>query len=375
MNASVTRPRRAVIPALLALVIAVGVLAAPTGAHAAETDDVTWTVRTASNSFGADRTSYHYTVTPGASVDDALVVANHGTAALDLGVYAADGYTTDSGQFDLIVAGKKSRNIGAWTAGADDHIVVPAGESAEFPFTVRVPKNATPGDYAGGIVTSLVQPDTGKGINVDRRLGIRITLRVGGELAPALAVEDQHVSWSGGANPLAVGDATMSYTLHNTGNTALSANQVASLSGPFGMFAAPAPTMKAPPQLLPGEKWTVTTRFPGVGAMFALLGTATVTPRVTEASGSITDLKPITASTIGWAVPWLLIVILLMLAALVVTGLRLRTRRRAQAAEREDARVKEAVELALSGASPGRVSTAGTSPGGTSSGGTSTGDA
>jgi len=356
MNASVTRPRLAVITALVALLLTAGTLAAPTAARAAE-NDVTWTVRTASNSFGAARTSYNYTINPGSSVQDALVVANHGTAPLDLGVYAADGYTTDSGQFDLVVAGKKSRTIGAWTTGTDDHIVVAAGATAEFPFTVHVPKNATPGDYAGGIVTSLVQPDTAQGINVDRRLGIRITLRVGGALAPALAVEDQHISWSGGANPFAVGGATMSYTLHNTGNAAISAHQIASLSGPFGMFAATAPALKAPPQLLPGEKWTVTARFSGVGAMLVLTGATTVTPRVTEASGSITDLTPITTSTIGWAVPWLLILILLVLAALVVAALRLRRRSRAQATEREDARVKEAVELALSGASPATTST------------------
>jgi len=349
MKSIVTRPARAIIPALLAVLLAAGVIAAPSSAHAAD-NDVTWTVRTASNAFGADRTGYNYTVNPGASVDDALVVANHGTAPIDLGVYAADGYTTDSGQFDLIVAGKKSRNVGAWTTGADDHIVVPAGETKEFPFTLRVPSNATPGDYAGGIVTSLVQPDTAQGINVDRRLGIRITLRVGGELTPSLSVEDQHIAWTGGANPLATGDATLSYTLHNTGNASISAEQVASLSGPFGWFPFGTPKVAAPPQLLPGEKWTVTVPFHNVGALVVLAGSTTVTPRVTEASGSTVDLKPIQSSTIGWAVPWVLLIILLALAALVVGALRLRARGRAQAAEREDARVKEAVELALSGA-------------------------
>ena len=350
MNTLVSRPARAIIPALLALFMAVAVLAAPTGAQAAENDDVTWTVRTASNSFGAERTSYHYTVNPGSSVDDALVVSNHGTTPLDLGVYAADGYTTEGGQFDLVVAGKKSTKVGAWVSGASKRITVAAGETKEFPFTVKVPKNATPGDYAGGIVTSLVQSDTAQQIKVDRRLGIRISLRVGGAVTPGLAIEDQHVAWSGGANPLATGDATMSYTLHNTGNAAISANQVVSLGGPFGMFPAAAPTVKAPPQLLPGEKWTVTAKFHHVGGLIALTGSATITPTVTEISGSTTDLKPITGSAIGWAVPWLLLAILLVIAAVVVLALRLRRRTRAQAAEREDARVKEAVELALSGA-------------------------
>ncbi|WP_148285476.1 hypothetical protein [Microbacterium sp. B24] len=71
-------------------------------AHAAaddagSADDVTWSVRTESNGFGAERTSYTYAVDPGQSVSDALVIANHGAAALQLAVYPADGYTGAGG--------------------------------------------------------------------------------------------------------------------------------------------------------------------------------------------------------------------------------------------------------------------------------------
>ena len=58
-----------------------------------------------------------------------------------------------------------------------------------------------------------------------RRASIRIRLRVGGFLKPSLAVE--HVR---------IDDATVTYTIHNTGNAILSARQTASLSGPFGRW-------------------------------------------------------------------------------------------------------------------------------------------
>ncbi|RFA07176.1 DUF916 domain-containing protein [Subtercola boreus] len=331
----------------VAILSLVGVIGMPAGVAHAEGDDVTWTVRTASNQFGAERTGYNYAITPGASVADALVVANHGDTAVDLEVYAADGYTTESGQFDLVVAGTESVGVGAWVAGGTDHITVAPGETTEFPFTLAVPANATPGDYSGGIVTSLTQPGAENGISVDRRLGIKITLRVGGDLAPALAVENMHVDWNGGLNPFAGGDATIGYTLHNTGNAVLSAQQSASVAGPFGWFGASAGALDAPPQLLPGESWNVSVPVPGVPASFWLGASASIVPVVIDASGSTTDLDPVTASASGWAVPWMLLLIILVLAALIVLGVRLRRRRAASRLAAEDARVQAAVASAL----------------------------
>ncbi len=71
--------------------------------------------------------------------------------------------------------------------------MIQPGKTAQVPFKVSVPENATPGDYVGGILTTLTQADQAEGINVDRRLGIRIKLRVGGELKPNLAIENLHV--------------------------------------------------------------------------------------------------------------------------------------------------------------------------------------
>jgi hypothetical protein len=331
----------------IALVAGLSLLLSPALAAQAAGDDVTWTVRTASNGFGADRTTYGYTVDPGSTVEDGLVIANHGDTPLDLSVYTADGYTTDAGQFDLLVAGAESVGVGAWVSAPDGTVTIPAGKTVTVPFTVSIPDNATPGDYAGGIVTSLGAQDDTAGISVDRRLGIRIALRVGGAITPGLAIEDQHIEWGGGFDPLGSGDATLTYTLHNTGNAILSARQSATASGPFGWFAVHAAEVPAPPQLLPGESWTVSVPVRDVPAVFWLAGTATVVPLVTDASGSTTPLDAVTATAIGAAVPWILLIAVLVVAALVVGALWLRRRRLAAAQAREEARVQEAVAQAL----------------------------
>ncbi|KAA9108239.1 DUF916 domain-containing protein [Microbacterium rhizomatis] len=338
--------RRSAIALLSVFLIAAGFVVGSAGlAHA---EDVTWTVRTSSNSLGADRTNYAYSINPGSSVDDAIVIANHGGIAVDLSVYAADGYTTDSGEFDVLVGGATSASIGAWVHPKIDRLTVGPGESVEVPFTVQVPDNATPGDYAGAILTSLVAPDQASGISVDRRLGIRMGLRVGGELAPSLAVENPQLAWDGGLNPFAGGTATLSYTIHNTGNTIVSADQAAAVTGPFGWLRTDAADIAAPPKLLPGESWDVSIPVGEVPPMFWLTGAATVIPVVTDASGSTTALAPVEASAGGWAVPWMLLLIVVLIAAAIVLTLVLVRRSRRRRTEREDARVQEAVERALS---------------------------
>ncbi|MYZ40852.1 MULTISPECIES: DUF916 domain-containing protein, partial [unclassified Streptomyces] len=332
--------------AALALLMAFAIAGLPAGPALAADGDVTWTVRTAANGYGDDRSSYTYGVNPGGQIKDAMVVANHSKSPLELAVYASDGYTTDTGQLDLLTKDKKSVGIGAWVHAGRASVVIKPGKSAEVPFTVGVPANATPGDYVGGILTSLKQADDAEGINVDRRLGIRVKLRVSGELKPKLAVEDLHVDYDGTFNPFAKGDATVTYTIHNTGNALLSARQTVSVSGPFGRLRTEAGDIAAPPELLPGEKWKVKVPVHGVAPGVSLAATTTLTPLLTDASGSTTSLKPVESTTHGWAVPWTLLVLLLVLLAAATATILLTRRTRARRKLREDARVRDAVEQA-----------------------------
>jgi hypothetical protein len=341
MTRSPRRPRLAVVAALVALT---GILA-PTAAHAAGADDVTWAVRTASNQYGQERTGFDYALDPGASISDGLVVSNRGAEPLTLAVYAADGFTTDTGQLDLLAGDEESAAVGVWVHADADSVTVAPGETATVPFSVTIPVNATPGDYAGGIVTSL-KGENDTGISVDRRLGIRISLRVGGALAPAMGVDGVQVDWAGGFLGLPA-PSTITYTVHNTGNTALGARQEASVSGPFGWFSAPSAPLDDLAEILPGESRTLTATVDTVAPLVWLLGSVTLTPVEVDASGSTALLDPLVATGTGWAVPWLGLIVIVVLAALIVLTVVLRRRGRAAAKKREDERVAAAVAEAL----------------------------
>ncbi|NED83319.1 DUF916 domain-containing protein, partial [Streptomyces sp. SID11233] len=85
------------------------------------------------------------------------------------------------------------------------------------------------------------------------------------------------------ADPFARGDATLTYTVHNTGNAAVAARQTAGLTGPFGWFTAHVRKPKDTPELLPGERWKVTVPATGVTPSFALTAKITLTPLLTDA--------------------------------------------------------------------------------------------
>ena len=70
---------------LALLLAALGLTFLGAGSAVAAADgDVAWSVRTASNHYGSDRQNYSYTLDPGGSLHDGLVVSNHGKEPIDL---------------------------------------------------------------------------------------------------------------------------------------------------------------------------------------------------------------------------------------------------------------------------------------------------
>jgi hypothetical protein len=155
---------------------------------------------------------------------------------------------------------------------------------------------------------------------MDRRLAIRIHLRVSGDLKPSLSVDDLKVQYAGHR------DATVTYTVHNTGNAILAARPSTSVAGPFGMWRAEGQQSDSP-QLLPGESWKVSTQVHGVTPALRLTGSVTLLPLLTNAAGSTGPLTPLDATTHAWTTPWWLFLIPI---AMLIAVLLLVRRRRAQ---------------------------------------------
>ena len=70
---------------------------------------------------------------------------------------------------------------------------------------------------------------------VTQRVGVRVHLRVTGEIEPTVAITDVDVKYDPSINPFAPGRLEISYTVTNTGNVRLSSRQQAEIAGLFGL--------------------------------------------------------------------------------------------------------------------------------------------
>lgn len=305
-----------------ALLVLGGFLAPATAAMGAEADaSMTWGVSTGGNS-NPPRDNFTLEAEPGETLTDSMLVSNHGTAPLTLAIYAADGFTTADGQLDVLTADKTSEGVGAWVEFAAPAITLGPDETTEVPFTVTVPENAEPGDYAGAVLTSLSSTGGG-GFSVDRRLGVRVYLRVAGELAPSMTIGNAQVEYHGTPNPVGLGTSVVSFTVTNTGNARLNASHHVTVSGPGGILGVAA-TADDIPQLLPGESWTTELVVDGVAPTFVATADISVVPTLPDG----TELGPVTATASVGAMPWTLLGVLAVLAGLLLWWIARRRRAR-----------------------------------------------
>ncbi|MFE5290612.1 WxL protein peptidoglycan domain-containing protein [Isoptericola sp. NPDC056618] len=309
------RAAAAAVLATAAVAVAALVLPAPAAAHAA-TDDLTWSLAPKDGAQGAGRANFAYDVEPGERVRDVLVVTNRSAAPLELSVYGTDAVTTPSGHLDLLPADQEPADLGSWLAldaGDDGTVTIEPGESADVPFALRVPDEVTPGDHAGGVVTSLRQQVGDGALSVDRRLALRVHARVGGALAPGLAVSDVDVVVHPNANPVGATRATVTYTLANTGNARVVPTETVRLTGPGASAVAGG---EPADELLPGAVVRRTVQVDGVRPTFRVAADVRADGLVVGVGGG--GATTATGTAAGWAVPWALLgVVVLVVAAAV----------------------------------------------------------
>lgn len=298
------------------LLAAFSALAAP--AHAA--DNGSWSVYPASSRLGA-RPYFYLSADPGTTVEDKVVVANKTGKPLTFRLYAADAYNTArDGGFAVRGVTEKQRGVGAWARPARSRVTVPAHGKVTVPFTLRVPEGAEPGDHPGALVALDERVDKGSGslaLGVQRAVGARVYLRVSGPALPAIAVEDVHIAHHQPLVP-GLGDstATISYTLHNTGNVTLDPKVELRAEGLFGRTLLSRDLTRVPAELLPGQRVRLTEPWRGAPQLDRGEVTLTASAEHTRESASASFLA------LPWAVAAALLVV--MVAAGAVLAVRAR---------------------------------------------------
>lgn len=216
-----------------------------------------------------NRSEFAYVVEPGTEFDDAVTVFNSGNVPEDFRVYATDAFNNDQGQFDVLPGEQAPTGVGSWVSVLQERITVLPGQQATIPIHIKIPLEATAGDHAGAILAS--SPTSGSDaegnvLNLDRRTGSRIYIRVNGPLRADLAVTQVSTTYDYSTNPLG-GTAQVRYQVENRGNVRLGGTLTASIAGPFGIGESKI-ALPDLVELLPGENVTLTADVEDVPELF-----------------------------------------------------------------------------------------------------------
>ncbi|MFT3855483.1 MAG: hypothetical protein QM733_22550 [Ilumatobacteraceae bacterium] len=311
-------------------------------APAAAGDGLVWSMQPAGTGNSAGRAFLVHDVDPGTRFTDAIWIDNFGVSPLTLDVYAADGFTTDGGGLDVRTASEPATDVGLWARPEVSVVTIDPGVRVEIPVHFDVPLTATPGDHVGGIVAASVSrqvQDGGRAVDIESRVGVRVYLRVDGELHPQLTVDDVRTDWSSGLSP--TGTMTLSYTVRNTGNVRLGAEQHLAVTGPFA-WSMRRPELADLTELLPGAEVRQQVVVSGLPAALRAWVGLTLLP--VDTSGRLPAAAPkVAVSTTVWAVPWPLVIVLLLIAlGLVEWRRRVAVRKRKAAASGAPAAVPAA---------------------------------
>jgi len=333
---------------------------APATAHrigAEAADDAggatTWSIEPAAADGPNSRVSLRHTLDPGSSAQDFVTVTNFSAQPASFGVYASDGIISDSGDFDLLPPEQTPSDGGSWISvqavegstprpGGGQIVTLDAAAAVTIPVTISVPADASPGDHPAGVVAEFVQ-GAGDAVQMTSRVGVRVHLRVAGDVVAAITPEDVTATWQPSWNPFAPGTVQVDYSLANDGNVRLGASTAVGVAGAFGLGATGATAETR--EILPGRSAESSVALTGWPLVFGW-GEVTVTPLVVGEDDIAAPADTASTTFTVWTVPWaqLALLALLVLAFFAIRAQRRRSRVRMQA--RIDAAVANAVAAA-----------------------------
>jgi hypothetical protein len=279
------------------------------------------------------RPFFVYTLAPGATVHDTAELQNNTNKAIDYDLYTADA-TDVNGAFSTMGQSSPRKDVGAWVSVPTPTIRIKAHGKRIVNVQITVPANASPGDHAGAVVAlgQVVGGGTSNQLQIGARygVGVRIYLRVAGPTHAALSVTKINLSTPKGLDGALFGPAraTATYTVENTGNLRLAPSSDVTISTRTKKINEPRADLG---EMLPGSTITKTVKADGL-RWSSLLGVVHAKV-VVEAQGAPTTTETATVYTF----PWLSLLILVALIALIIVARRLRRRlkRRKDASEPE----------------------------------------
>jgi hypothetical protein len=101
-----------------------------------------------------------YALRPGSVQQGGVIISNSGTATGTVKLFAADA-TTGRTTGTVYLTDRKAQRVGAWISLSTTSLTLKPGQHQTVGFTVRVPANAKPGEWVGGVVAETSRQVTG----------------------------------------------------------------------------------------------------------------------------------------------------------------------------------------------------------------------
>ncbi|MGQ0679887.1 MAG: hypothetical protein ACT4OM_09590 [Actinomycetota bacterium] len=270
-------------------------------------------------------------VETGETITSSVRLTVAGPDALTISLTPALGRTEPDGSFNLIPSTPNLFSHARITL-AEQALTVAGGSFVDVAFTASVSPASGPGDLVAGILGTVARPDTvDSGRTLMRWQGVKVNLRVDGQIRPSLEVSGVRLRATESSNPVQPWDLEIDYLVTNTGNIRLGAKQTIGVRTLFADRSfEPAPL----PDILPGQQ--VRMSFAAPNALYAGRGTVNVVlvPFPSFPGEVLTPLPPsASAAQSIWRFPWIALVELAVAGLLVRAALGIRRLRRRGAEE------------------------------------------
>lgn len=146
---------------------------------------------------GENKSWFEYDINPGESESGKIVLQNkNNESELIANMYVVG---SNLGQSAFVPNSKGEPGPDAKWISLEPKTSLEAGETIEVPFTINIPKNATPGSHVLAIMTETSSPEeakekTAKGnsskVTIATNIGVRVYINVGGELKTSAKIGD-----------------------------------------------------------------------------------------------------------------------------------------------------------------------------------------
>ncbi len=173
---------------------------------------------------------FSFEIKPGQEQKGMITLENLDNKKVNVHLYSADGTQSNQGTFALTTLATPQKHIGNWITFTQPEQTLEPLQKKEIPFIVKIPANATPGTYSGGIAaesSTALDKKTGKsGVSISSRIVVKVFVNVPG--AKNNQYEWQDFSYNAGIENR---KPSFNLTYKNLGNTVILIDQKIEVSG------------------------------------------------------------------------------------------------------------------------------------------------